>query len=121
MPVPARSLVVTALLATAAVPLAAQAPASAPVVADDDFYKQKNCFACHRLDRVEYAPAFRSIAAKYAGDTTAVARLAAKVRAGGGGVWGPDAMPAQTQVTEAEALALVRWILALRSKEEGGS
>lgn len=86
--------------------------------ADDELYKTKNCFACHRIDRVEYAPAFRSVAARYANDTTALERLARKVRAGGGGVWGPDVMPAQTQVTEAEALALVRWILALSPKPD---
>lgn len=106
-----RAVLTSALLITSRAALAQDAQ-----VADDELYKAKNCFACHRLDRVEYGPAFRSVAARYANDSTAAARLAKKVRAGGGGVWGPDSMPAQTQVTEAEALALVRWILSLPSE-----
>lgn len=108
------AILVAALLAVAP-PLRAQEAVAD--VADDDLYKRKFCFACHRLDRTENGPAFRSVAAKYANDTTALAVLSRKIRAGGGGVWGPDVMPAQTQVTEAEARALVRWILALRAAE----
>ena len=79
--------------------------------ANDELYKTKNCFACHRVDRTHLGPAFKSVAAKYADDKTADVRLARKIREGGGGVWGPDVMPPQTQVTDAEALTLSRWIL----------
>jgi cytochrome c len=85
-------------------------PGSA-VLADDELYKTKNCFACHRIDRNHLGPSFKSIAAKYAEDKGADARLATKVREGGVGVWGQVPMPAQAQVTEAEALTLARWIL----------
>lgn len=78
--------------------------------ADDDFYKTKNCFACHRVDRDYHGPSFRSIAAKYASDKEAEATLVKKVREGSVGVWGTTPMPPQGQVTEAEALTLVRWI-----------
>lgn len=81
------------------------------VFADDDFYKTKNCFACHRIERNHLGPSFKSIAAKYADDKDADVRLAKKVLEGGVGVWGPTPMPAQTQVSEAEALTLTRWIL----------
>ena len=33
---------------------------------------------------------------------------------GGSGVWGPVPMPANAQVSEAEAKELVRWILTLK-------
>jgi cytochrome c len=79
--------------------------------ADDEMYKTKNCFACHRIDRNHLAPPFKAIAAKYADDKSADARLARKIREGGVGVWGQVPMPAQTQVNEAEALTLARWIL----------
>ena len=46
-------------------------------------------------------PAFRDVARRYAGDPNAEARLAAKVRAGGSGVWGAVAMPPQPQVKDA--------------------
>jgi cytochrome c len=79
-------------------------------LADDDFYKTKNCFACHRVDRNHLGPSFRSIAAKYATDNDVEAALVKRVREGAVGVWGQVPMPPQTQVTEAEALTLVRWI-----------
>lgn len=82
------------------------------VLADDDeLYKTKNCFACHRIDRNHLGPSFKSIAAKYADEQGADARLARKVREGGAGVWGQVPMPPQPQVSEAEALTLTRWIL----------
>jgi len=82
--------------------------------ADDELYKTKNCFACHRIDRNHLAPPFRTIAAKYVDDKGADAKLAAKIREGGVGVWGQVPMPPQALVTEAEALTLARWILELK-------
>ena len=81
---------------------------------DDELYKTKNCFACHRIDRNTLGPSFRNVAAKYVEDKGAEVKLAKKIREGGVGVWGPSPMPAQTQVTEAEALTLARWILELK-------
>ncbi len=78
---------------------------------DDELYKTKNCFACHRVDRDYHGPSFKSIATRYAGDPGADARLATKVREGSVGAWGPSPMPPQAQVSDAEARTLVRWIL----------
>ena len=87
---------------------------SGAAFADDDFYKTKNCFACHRIDRTTLGPSFRNIAAKYVDDKGADVKLATKIREGGVGAWGQVPMPAQAQVTEAEALTLARWILELK-------
>jgi cytochrome c len=87
---------------------------SGAAFADDELYKTKNCFACHRIDRNHLAPPFRTIAAKYVDDKGADAKLAAKIREGGVGVWGQVPMPPQALVTEAEALTLARWILELK-------
>jgi len=83
-------------------------------LADDDLYKTKNCFACHRVDRNHLGPSFRAIAARYVEDKEAEGKLATKVREGSVGVWGQVPMPAQPQVTEAEAQTLSRWILQQR-------
>lgn len=83
-------------------------------LADDEFYKTKNCFACHRIDRNTLGPSFKSIAAKYADDKSADVMLAKKIREGGAGVWGAVPMPPQTQVSEDESLTLARWILELK-------
>lgn len=77
----------------------------------DELYKTKNCFACHRIDRHHHGPTFKDIASKYAGQKGIAAKLAKKIRKGGVGVWGSTPMPAQPQVTQAEALTLAKWIL----------
>jgi len=86
-----------------------------PALADlDEMYKAKNCFACHRIEANHLGPSFKSVAAKYAEDKGAAARLAQKIREGSVGVWGASPMPAQTQVTEAEAATLARWIMEVK-------
>jgi cytochrome c len=74
--------------------------------------RQSGCLACHAADRRVVGPAFREVASRYAGDAAAQAKLVAKVRAGGSGAWGVVAMPAQSELRDADAQALVQWILA---------
>ena len=57
-------------------------------------------------------PAYKDVAAKYAGQKDAEAKLVSKVIKGGSGVWGAIPMPANTQVSEAEAHTLVKWVLS---------
>ncbi len=97
------------LLAAAA--LATLLPTGTAWAQDEELWKTKNCIACHRVERNSLGPSFKSIAAKYADDKTAEARLAKKIREGGAGVWGQVPMPAQPQVNEAEGLTLARWVL----------
>ena len=87
---------------------------TAPAMASKELAQAKNCLACHSVDNKVVGPAFKEVAAKYAGDKNAAATLAAKVIAGGGGVWGAIPMPANPQVKEAEAKKLVAWILSLK-------
>jgi cytochrome c len=79
-----------------------------------DLAKRFGCTACHALDSKLVGPAFRDIAARYGRPPQADAetRLVAKVKSGGSGAWGGVAMPAQPQVSAADAQAIVRWILA---------
>ena len=83
-------------------------------MADQNLAGSKNCLACHSVGTAVVGPAFKDVAKKYAGDKTAADTLAAKVRAGGGGVWGAVPMPANPQVNEAESKKLVAWILSLK-------
>jgi cytochrome c len=75
--------------------------------------QQKNCLACHNVEKKVIGPAYKDVAAKYAGDAAAEDRLAKKVREGGVGVWGKVPMPANPKVSDDEAHALVKWILSL--------
>lgn len=70
-----------------------------------------SCSACHTVDKKLVGPSYKEIAAKYAGDSTAPAKLAQKVKAGGSGVWGAIPMP-PNNVPDADLKTLVDWILA---------
>lgn len=73
-----------------------------------------NCMACHQIDKRKYGPQFDEIPAKYVSDTSAVSKLAAKIKAGGSGVWGEDMMPPQPQVSEADAKRMAELIMGLQ-------
>lgn len=75
--------------------------------------KAKNCMACHAIDKKLVGPAYKDVAAKYAGQDV-VAHLAEKVQKGGSGVWGPVPMPPNPQVSAEEAKTLVEWVLSLK-------
>lgn len=87
---------------------------SASALANADLAKAKNCLACHSVERKVVGPAFKEIAAKYAGDKTAAGKLAKKIREGGAGVWGQIPMPANPQVSEEEAKTLASWALSAK-------
>lgn len=72
-----------------------------------------NCLACHSEDKKLVGPAFKEVAKKYKGDAGAGAKLAAKVKGGGGGVWGSIPMP-PNNVPDGDIKAMVDWILALQ-------
>jgi cytochrome c len=90
------------------------AAACTPVLADLALAQAKNCLACHSVDKKVVGPAYKDVAAKYAGQKDAVDKLAAKILKGGSGVWGPVPMPANTQVNEAEAKKLAAWVMSLK-------
>lgn len=86
--------------------------ASNAALANPDLAKAKNCMACHAMANKMVGPSFKDVAAKYAGQGDAVGKLTQKVIKGGSGAWGAIPMPANTQVSEAEARTLVNWILS---------
>lgn len=85
---------------------------STGAMANADLAKAKNCMACHAVANKVVGPAYKDVAAKYAGQKDAEDKLVAKVIKGGAGVWGAVPMPANPQVSDAEARTLVKWILA---------
>ena len=87
---------------------------AAPAFAQLDLAQKKNCMACHAVDKKVVGPAYKDVAAKYAGQKGAADKLAEKIQKGGSGVWGPVPMPANTQVSAAEAKQLANWVLSLK-------
>jgi cytochrome c len=88
------------------------AVSSSPALASMDLAKAKNCTACHAVDKKLIGPSYKDVAAKYASDKDAVAKLSKKVREGGVGAWGQIPMPANPQVNADEASSLVKWVLS---------
>ncbi|SDA45820.1 cytochrome c [Janthinobacterium sp. 344] len=92
--------------------LAVSALSSQVAMANPDLAKAKNCMACHAVSTKLVGPAFKDVAAKYAGQKDAENKLVAKVMKGGSGTWGAIPMPANPQVSDAEAHTLIKWVLA---------
>ncbi len=101
-----KKLLLASLTATATLMLAT------PAMADLKLATDKNCMACHAVDKKLVGPAYKDVAAKYAGQKDAADKLAAKILKGGSGVWGAIPMPANAQVNAAEAKTLATWVLA---------
>src|SRR5512139_4064876 len=86
---------------------------AASAAEDQTALAQKNaCLSCHGVDKKIVGPAYKEVAKKYAGDKTAAAKLAAKAKAGGKGVWGEIPMPPNPQVKDEDLKKIVAWILS---------
>jgi S-disulfanyl-L-cysteine oxidoreductase SoxD len=71
-----------------------------------------SCTACHGMVSKMVGPGFAEVAAKYKDKADAVDYLSAKIKNGGVGVWGGIPMPAQAQLSDADAAAIAQWIAA---------
>ena len=98
-----------AALAWACAPSAAGAATSD--AAATQLLTKYNCQACHSVDKKLVGPSYKEVAAKYAGDPGASAKLEQKVKNGGSGAWGAIPMP-PNNVPDADLKTLVEWILA---------
>jgi cytochrome c len=82
--------------------------------ASEQLAREKNCLACHAVDNKLVGPGYKEVAAKYKGDKSAEDKLAQKIMKGGSGVWGQIPMPANPQVSAAEAKTLAKWVLSMK-------
>ena len=76
-----------------------------------------DCRVCHMLDATSAGPAYQDIADRYQGEEEAVDRLTMKILQGGSGVWGETPMPAHPALSQADARALVEYVLSLSNTE----
>ena len=100
-----KSLIAAVLLGMVAAPAA---------MANLALAQKSGCLACHAVDHKVVGPAYKDVAKKYAGDKTAEAKLIAKVKKGGSGVWGTIPMPPNSQVSDGDIKTLVKWVLSLK-------
>lgn len=87
---------------------------ASPALADEALAKKYACTACHAIDKKLVGPAYKDVAAKYKGDAKAEEKLAAKVKKGGSGVFGPVPMPPNPNVPDADVAKLVKWVLSIK-------
>lgn len=85
--------------------------AAVPAHASQQLAQSNACLACHAPDKKLVGPSYRDVAKKYAGQADAAGKLAASIRKGGSGTWGAVPMPAQPNLSEADALKLAQWVL----------
>jgi cytochrome c len=79
-----------------------------------DIAKKSGCLACHSLDKKLVGPAWKEVGAKYAGQGDAEAKLLAKIKKGGKGVWGEVPMPPNPTVKETDIKTLIAFVLTLK-------
>lgn len=100
-----------AVLAVSAV-LAASAVQAMDAAAAKALASKSACLACHAADKKLVGPSYKDVAAKHKGQADAVAKVAARIKSGGSGMYGPVPMPAQPNLKDEDAKLLATWILA---------
>lgn len=84
-------------------------------MASEAIAQKAGCLACHTKDKKVVGPSYQEVAKKYKGQADAPAKLAAKVRKGGSGVWGSVPMPPndEKKISDADIKAVIDWILKM--------
>lgn len=82
--------------------------------ANEKLAQSSGCMTCHQLDKKVVGPSYKDVAAKYRNDKGAEAKLVAKVKQGGKGVWGEVPMPPNAHVKDEDIKAIVHWIVTLK-------
>lgn len=89
-------------------------PAAADTLAEGQaLAARRQCLGCHQVEARRVGPPFRAIADRFQGRQDAAPYLARVMRQGSSGQWGAIPMPAQTRLSEADAMRLAQWILSL--------
>ena len=99
---------------TLALVAAAAASFAVPAMASLELAQKNACTACHAVDKKLVGPSYKEVAAKYKGDAKAEAMLVEKVKKGGVGTWGQIPMPANANLSDADAKTLVKWVLSTK-------
>lgn len=101
-----------------------EAPKTNDITKNPDYQKglalvsKSNCFTCHEIDTKKTGPAYRDVADKYASyPDTIVTHLAKKVISGGMGVWGEIPMLPHPELSQADAEAMVKYVLLLKTQK----
>ena len=84
---------------------------SQSALANEALARKNDCLGCHAVATKLVGPAYKDVAAKYAGQADAQAMLVQSIRNGSVGKWGDLPMPAHPKLSEADAKKLAAWVL----------
>ena len=79
-----------------------------------------DCYACHAMKDPSVGPSLIQISDRYQKEEGEVTRLAQSILKGSTGIWGERLMSAHPQHSEAEAIDMVQYILAISQAPEKG-
>lgn len=80
---------------------------------------KSDCMTCHKIDDKLIGPAYREVANKYEATEANIKMLSQKIIKGveaEKGIWGTVPMTAHADLSEADAAAMVKYILLLKNK-----
>lgn len=83
------------------------------VVSGKALTQNLDCKTCHKEKEASIGPSYLDVSLKHKTTPRASTYLRNKIILGGGGVWGEVVMPAHPDVTQSEAIQIVRYIQSL--------
>jgi len=78
---------------------------------------QNDCYTCHQVEDNLLGPPFISISEKYSATQKNLDMLSQKIIKGGKGHWGEVMMTPHPALKQADAEAIVKYILLLKNKQ----
>jgi cytochrome c len=100
------------IVASAAALLACSGAFAVDAAAAKALATKSACLACHAADKKVVGPAYQEVAAKHKGQADAVAKVSARIKSGGSGMYGAVPMPPQPNLKDDELKLLAEWVLA---------
>lgn len=84
------------------------------VYANEALARKNDCFGCHSVANKLVGPAYKEVAAKYAGQEGALEQVQTSIRLGSTGKWGEIPMPPHPQLSQSDLKKLSTWILGVK-------
>ena len=76
---------------------------------------KNDCLTCHKINEASTGPAYQAVAAKYPNTPEVIDQLSNKVIKGGSGNWGVVPMTPHPNLSKEDAVAMVKYVLALKN------
>ncbi len=75
---------------------------------------KSDCLTCHKVIDASTGPPYEAVAAKYPDNDAVIDSVSKKIITGGSGNWGTVPMTPHPDISEADAKAMVKYVLSLK-------